>query len=56
MSWWNSHTEPGHPWESKSGMGSGPAPGSWMKWSSMPASGTVNWRKALRRLSCVRQS
>jgi cystathionine beta-lyase/cystathionine gamma-synthase len=50
------HTEPGQPCESSSGNGRGPRPSSWMKWRSMPPSGTVNWRKPFRIASCLRQS
>ena len=53
---WNSHTEPGHPCEMRSGIGRGPIPGSWMKCRSMSRIGTVKWRNWLSLFSCVRQS
>ena len=52
----NSTIEPGQPWESSSGSGAGPTPGSWMKWTSMPPTGAVNCRHWFRRASCTRQS
>ena len=49
-------TEPGQPCERRSGIGAGPFPSSWMKWTSIPASGTLNWRNPLSLASCARQS
>jgi len=53
---WNSHTEPGQPWESSSGSGRGPRPSSWMKWRSMPATLALNWRKRVSAAPRARAS
>src|SRR5215831_7078971 len=53
---WNSHTEPGQPCDSNSGIGCGPLPGTWMKCTSMPPAGAVNCGKAFRFASWARQS
>ena len=56
ISWRNSNTEPGQPWESSSGSGSGPRPCTCRKCTSMPDSGTENCGNAFRRASALRQS
>jgi hypothetical protein len=53
---WNSNTEPGQPCESSSGIAFGLRDGSWMKWMSIPRTGSVNWRKPLSLPSQARQS
>ena len=37
----NSEIEPGQPWLTSSGRGSGPLPFSWTKWMPMPPTGAV---------------